>query len=252
MSIVVMQRKVKAQQNICNKEVGFSLKGVRRNLGNIGSDSKVSTVRTIFRGTEPVGYGANPVTGYPIQILCNNGGNCVGSTCVPNSTLTNKGYIESHLINNTNCEGDGCIANWVKSFNPLEHSQGSYIRRKKVHRSGCENDHVASAAGATCHTDCDDTYYIGTRKISRATYHDNPDKGAISSGQYTEVELLRNNCLPDAKCKAPFPFVLTRSGCRTEYLTPAEAIAAGLLPKDWMACRTKYPTDSHWQGNPYE
>ena len=33
MSIVMMQRKLKAKQNISNSVDGFSLKGTRRNLG---------------------------------------------------------------------------------------------------------------------------------------------------------------------------------------------------------------------------
>lgn len=249
MSIVLMSRKLKAKQNLCNKEEGFSLKGTRRNLGRIGSDYKNSSVRTIFRGTEPVGHGANVVTGYPVYIF-DNCDDCLGTTCVPTSTLTNKGYIESHLINNTNC-GEKCIDNWVKRFNPDEHSQGSYIRRIKVHRAGCENDDTGDATDLACVEDCNNTYYIGTRKISRGTYHQDTNKGAISSGQYTEVELLRNNCLPDAACKKPFPFVLSRDSCLTEYYTPQEAIDSGLLPEDWMACKTKYPTNSYYRGNPY-
>ena len=39
--------------------------------------------------------------------------------------------------------------------------------------------------------------------------------------------------------KKPFPFVLTRDGCRKEYYTPEEAIADGLLPTDWMNCKNK-------------
>lgn len=251
MSIVMMQRKLKAKQNISNSVDGFSLKGTRRNLGRIGSDSKNSPIRTIFRGNEPVGHGANPITGYPIEILCNNGLNCAGSTCEQTSTLTNRGYIESHLINNTDC-GDKCIANWVKSFNPLEHSQGSYIRRIKVHRAGCEAEDIALSSLDVCNPECDKSYFLGTRKVARDTYYKNMD-GAISSGQYTEVELLRNNCLPDAACKHPFPFVLTRDGCRQEFYTPQEAIDAGLLPPDWMNCKTKYPTSHHWRTltNPY-
>lgn len=252
MSIVIMSRKVKAKQNLCNKNDGFSLKGTRRNLKSIGSDCKNSSVRTIFRGSEPVGHGANRSSGYPVDILQSNYGDCIGSTCVPTSTLTNKGYIESHLVNNTNC-GEKCIENWVKSFNPEDHSQSSYIRRIKVDRSGCEQDDTTDAIDtkSTCVEDCNYTYYIGTRKISRSTYYQDTNKGAITSGEYTEVELLRNNCLPDASCKKAFPFVLTDNGCRREYYTPQEAIDAGLLPEDWMACKTKYPTDSYWRSNPY-
>ena len=247
MSIVMMKRKVKAKQNISNPDVGFSLKGNRRNLGRIGSDSKNSSVRTIFRGAYPVGHGANSSSGYPVEILCNNGGNSTGSTCEQKSTLTNKGYIESHLVNNTDCQ-DKCIANWVKSFNPLEHSQGSYIRRIKVHRSGCENENDQTIV--ECNPDHKETYYIGSIKKSRSSIHKDVNKGAITSGQYTEVELLRNNCLPDAACKSAFPFVLSRDGCMTEYYTPKQAIDAGLLPEDWMNCKTKYPTSHHWE-NPY-
>ena len=253
MSVVMMQRKLKAKQNMSRGTDGFSIKGTRRNLGRIGSDSKNSTIRTIFRGTAPVGHGANPITGYPVEILCNNGLNCSGSTCEQTSTLTNKGYIESHLINNIDC-GDKCIANWVKSFNPLEHSQGSYIRRIKVHRKGCETERSEEnySNETSCIDDCVNTYFIGTRKISRDTYHKSTH-GAITSGEYTEIDLLKNNCLPDAACKKPFPFVLTRDGCRKEYYTPEEAIADGLLPRDWMNCKTKYPTNHHWRSilNPY-
>ena len=74
MSIVIMSRKVKAKQNLSNKNDGFSLKGTRRNLRNIGSDCKNSSVRTIFRGSEPVGHGANRSSGYPVNILHSNCG----------------------------------------------------------------------------------------------------------------------------------------------------------------------------------
>jgi len=250
MSIVLMSRKVKAKQNICNKNDGFSLKGTRRNLGNIGSDCKNSSVRTIFRGSVPVGHGANRSSGYPVDILRSKCGDCIGATCMPTSTLTNKGYIESHLVNNADC-GEKCIEKWVKSFNPEEHSQSSYIRRIKVHRAGCEQDDTSGATDNSCVKNCNDTYFIGTRKISRATYHQDTNNEVMTSGQYTEIELLRNNCLPDAACKKAFPFVLTSNGCRTEYYTPQEAIDDGLLPEDWMACKTKYPTNSYWRSNPY-
>ena len=141
-----------------------------------------------------------------------------------------------------------------KSFNPLEHSQGSYIRRIKVHRKGCETERSEEnySNETSCIDDCVNTYFIGTRKISRDTYHKSTH-GAITSGEYTEIDLLKNNCLPDAACKKPFPFVLTRDGCRKEYYTPEEAIADGLLPRDWMNCKTKYPTNHHWRSilNPY-
>ena len=40
MSVVMMQRKLKAKQNMSRGTDGFSIKGTRRNLGRIGSDSK--------------------------------------------------------------------------------------------------------------------------------------------------------------------------------------------------------------------
>jgi hypothetical protein len=82
---------------------------------------------------------------------------------------------------------------------------------------------------------------LGTRKVSRNSYHKNNCNGAISSGEYNETTLLRNNCLPTPPCKQSFPLTMNKNGCNIEYKTPDEAIKAGVLPQDWMNCLDKYP-----------
>ena len=236
----MLARKYKHQRGLSTN--GFSLKGTIKNSSYIGQTNHNSSIRTIFKGTEPVGHGGCCGT-YKREILSNKHNYC-GETTDPKSTLTTSGYISTRVTNPiVKNVGDECPVKWVKSFNPLEHSQSDYIHKVKVTATACDiPNYDAGIEG------CGETYYIGTRKLTRSTYNKSADSGAMTAGEYTDTVLYTNNCLPTPSCKQPFPMILNNtSNCASFYLTPAEAQAAGLLPADWMNCQTAIDFSS----NPY-
>lgn len=254
MSLVTLKKKIQAQKNISTEE-GFSLKGTTRNISGIGSNPNKRPVRTIFKGTSPTGYGGLPSrdttqrvrakgSNFSLYIL-NNNTTQVTIKSVPTSTMTTKGLLLSKVYHptkssdNSGCgKEEQCPIWWVKNFNPLAKTQSEYIKTKKI-KCSVEDD-GSGVVG------CKNTYFIGTRKISKNTYHKTTTSGAITSGEFTEMNVLQNNCLPTPPCKKPFPFILNKNGCNQDYVTPQEAQAAGLLPENWMTCSSKYSI------NPYE
>lgn len=281
MSLAIMKKKYEAQKCLSTKKDGFSLKGTTRNIKNIGHSQVNSTVRTVFRGTEPKGYGAlkpqsrrrcgtTKCSAYPISIICNK--NEIGCSSVPTSTMTTKGLLLSKVYNPTQsglsylgqsgCNNDEkCRPWWVKTFNPLDHSQSMHVKKLKVRA-------IADAKAATiCNeklileetlptlkkesTCNDNTYMLGTRKISRLSIQKDLNSGAMPCSEYTDTRLLTSKCLPTPDCKAPFPFVLNKKFCQSYFSTPEEAIEAGFLPDDWMNCTNKYPITGIYNKNPY-
>jgi len=261
MSLAVLKRKSKTKYDGSLTRNGeFSLKGNRREQSRIGRTQENSVVRPLFIGGDapniPRGYGGLPPRStrscgttkcpgsWPQYILCNNGTTSVGGDCNPRSTKNTKGYIESRLLNPTDCEDGKCRPIWVKSFNPLDHSQSMHIRKVKIKTTKCVNNGEPKPPKPTeCEPDpyspdCakNNTYMLGSRKKSRETHYSNPNDGAISAGEYIDTVLLGNNCLPPPPCKQPFPMILNRNGCVVNYLTPQDAIDDGILPKDWMNC----------------
>lgn len=285
MSIVTLKKKHKAKQCISNPTEGFSLKGKRRNIKNIGQNQLNSSVRTIFKGTAPTGHGALKPTSrrscgttkcnsFPISIIYNQ--TPASCECLPTSAFTTKGLLLSKIYNPTQSSNDylgqsGCpknskCADWVvKNFNPLDHSQTSYIKKLKVKTASeaaeiCKRKfNLSTIDSSLCQNsnnsnnsnNCNNTYLLGTRKINRSNIVDDTIKGAISCSEYTDTMLLMNNCLPTPPCKEAFPLVLNKKFCQTTLNTPEEAIEAGVLPKDWMKCTTKYPINSIYYNNPY-
>ena len=262
MSLAVLKRKSKTKYfGSLTRDGEFSLKGNRREQSRIGTTQENSVVRPLFIGGDagaiPRGYGGNPPG--DCYILCNNGTTSVGGDCDPRSTKTTKGYIESNILNPTNCEGGKCKPIWVKSFNALDHSQSMHIRNIKIHTMKCENNGIPKPPKPTdCEPDpnapnCskNNTYMLGTRKKSRETHFSNPNTGAISAGEYIDTVLLGNNCLPTPPCKQPFPMILNRNGCNITYLSPEEAKADGALPADWMQCNDVQKTNICFLINPY-
>jgi len=251
MSIVTLKNKYKAKQNLSSQAEGFSLKGTLRNIKGIGTNRPNSEVRTIFKGTFPTGYGGNST--YNTSSLPRTCG--YTNTSTPTSTMTTKGLLlskvyhptrtASNYLGTSGCSNEGTSPTWwVKDFNPLSKSQSEYINKFKIECVVTEKD---SPTDLTCLDPCQTAYYIGTRKMLKSTYYNSDVNGAITSGEFTSVNLLRNNCLPTPPCKHSFPLVLNKQGCNTEYKTPEEAQNAGLLPADWMKCST-YPV---YTKNPY-
>lgn len=218
----------------------FSTSGTMRTQGRIGQTSlSRSITRTPFKGQEPVGYGSSNNTYIKnIVFSCNNSSLSNGQ-----STLTNKGHILSKIVNPTSVYNDKCSFNKcdstqiVKNFNSHDHLQSSYVRKLK----GINVKKETTTSNKDFTFDCDNIYMLGTRKISRNSYHKVAGNGAITSGEYNETVLLKNNCLPTPPCKQPFPLTTNKNGCNIEYKTPDEAITAGILPLDWMSCSNKYP-----------
>ena len=122
--------------------------------------------RTIFKGIAPTGHGAlkpssrrgcgtTKCNSFPISII--NDQTPVSCECLPTSAFTTKGLLLSKIYNPTQSSNDylgqsGCPKNskcpdWVvKNFNPLDHSQTSYIRKLKVK--------TASEAAEICKKKC--------------------------------------------------------------------------------------------------
>ena len=128
-----------------------------------------------------------------------------------------------------------------------------HIRKVKVRLAGCETNEAEQHKTDIdpCVEDCDNTYMLGTRRISRNTHHKDVNKGAISAGEYTEINVLSINCLPPPPCKQPFPMIINKNGCFINYLTPEEAKIDGVLPGDWLNCSNSVSTSQQFLTNPY-
>ena len=249
MSLATLKRKSAVGQNLSANKI-FSTKGVIRNLRGIGTSPQItSDVRTIFKGASPTGCGGlttQSYTGPPVI------GNCkFNIESVPTSTMTTKGLLLSRVYHpvtkSIDCPSDKTIW-WVKNFNPLDHSQSEYMRVLNVKKSS--NECIIPEESIVDNVECHN-YKIGTRKTMKNTYNKRAKKGAMSSGTYTKINLLRNNCLPPPPCKQPFPFMTEKRGCNTDYNTPEEAILAEALPPDWLKCKSSYPTYHSYTINPY-
>lgn len=244
MSIVTMTNKVKAKQGVSRE--GFSLKGTRRNINGIGFNTLVhKTNRTIFKGTAPTGYGGMKSSKFPLYVVYSGSTGHIPS--IQTSTINTKAVIRTRIYPknkyvNGDCESP-CRTMHVKTIDALNHSQGNYVKTLKQKNFLPPEETIQPCVE-------DDVYMLGTRKVSRNNYVKN-EFGAVTSGEYTELNLMRNNCLPTPPCKQSFPMLLNTTDCMPYYDDPQKAIDAGLLPKDWMKCTTKYPTYCVYLNNPY-
>jgi hypothetical protein len=242
MSIVAMKRKSRLS-NIPVSRNGFSLNGGHRNQGWVGQTSfGRGNAKTPFKGSLPVGNGG--CCGQYTESVVSAGNCCTNdSTIIKRSTKNTSGLILSRVENPTSVFNSQCNScgpewnnyqkvNWVKSFDPLNHSQGLYIKNVKV-SSTCNDDPRTISSNEES---CRNTYLIGTRKFTRSTFFKNDNSGVTSAGEYIDTKLLRNNNLPTPACKKHFPVALNKNGCISDALTPTEAINLGYLPKDWMNC----------------
>lgn len=131
----------------------------------------------------------------------------------------------------------GCKPWYVKSFNSLDHSQSEYIKQVKNTQSVLTSDECTTTDTTTFICPDDNTYMLGTRRISRNTYAPQSPLTARSCGEYIGTELLTRQCLPTPPCKQSFPMALHNGTCGKIYTDPQEAIADGLLPTNWMNCQ---------------
>jgi len=256
MSLAVLKnksRRYKATVSGRNKG-GFSIVGGRRNQGWVGQDNLGRhLVRTPFRGNEPIGYGGTD--GKYVRAVISNAGFCCTNdpSIIKRSTMNNSGLLLTSVKHPTgvfheDCDNKRCRGDWVKDFEPLNHSQSGHIKRIKVATAcgdnrcdGKKEDAVLEPADCECLVK---SSFIGGKKhyavrITKSKFVD----GAISMGEYIDVGVMQKNDLPTPANKQAFPMTLNHVGCDINYITPEEAIDAGELPADWM--QTKNRAEKH-------
>ena len=234
---------------------GFSLNGGYRNRGAVGNTNLArSSTRTIFKGAFPVGSGGC-CGDYVDNIITNNSHSTNDINIVKRSTMNTNGYTLATIKHPTSVFTDcsnSCVRNWVKDLNSLNYSQGMFIRTLKI-KNVCPNwleAIVKCNETVKCDPNCTDkSYFIGTKKVVRNTTTKTSHKGALDSSDYMSGVLHARQCLPPPPCKQSFPMTIRQHGCRTNYLTPEEAIAAGVLPEHWGHCVPH--THKIYQYNPY-
>ena len=157
---------------------------------------------------------------------------------IKGSTKTTLGHIYSAFkyptsVEYPDCVNQPCPTIWVKNFSAEDHSQGIYIQNVVSETAKCVLPSSNLDAGfKACADTCDDTTRIGGRKIMRTHYTKDLNQD-VSAEEYMRTKLMKNNCLPTPKDRQHFPMSLNNNGCNIEVLTPEQAKAAGLLPKDY-------------------
>ena len=261
---------------------GFSINGGYRNKGAVGpTNLGISSTRTVYKGAYPVGHGGTD--GLFVQNILSNGTCCTNDPAiVKRSTMSTSGLILSKVVFPTSVFTDcetSCVKNWVKDFNALNYSQGMFIQTLKIKNvcpSWLDETLVCTVDPSTCRVTCTSkldghpnttvsagctpcsgkSHFIGGKKVVSNTISKKMRHGAMSSSDYLDGFLQARQCLPTPPCKQHFPPTLLRSGCDRVYKTPAEAIAAGVLPEDWGTCANWHHCGSHethciFQWNPY-
>lgn len=249
------------------EHLGFSINGGMRNQGWIGHDSRGRYLsRTVFKGNQPVGHGGKYGL-YNNKILSNKISNFNNSSIIKRSTMNTNGYLSISVKHPTNVFYFNCNlckvnTNWVKRFCPLEHSQSTYINNKSL-KHICETtprpvciytinttknktDFSCANKNTISRAYCKYGYYNIGNKRKYITRFFKDVNVAVSQSKYIKTNLMIKKNLPTPPCLQPFPMKLNHStGCNINFFTPEEAIKAGLLPKDWMAC-----TSCHQLGCP--
>lgn len=97
---------------------------------------------------------------------------------------------------------------------------------------------VTVTCAAACACPCAfRSHFIGGRKVFVGPYGKDLNMHPVSQGQYVGAGALRKHGLPTPACKAAWPPRRSSSGpCERKVVYPADAIKAGLLPKDWGQC----------------
>ena len=257
MSLVTLKKKSRNNRRFApisgRGNNGFSLNGTHRNHGGVGAFRMISnTTRTPFRGSHPMGNGGSNGKYYDNPL--NSGSCCTNdNSIVKKSTLNTAGMIDTKY-------------KWMKSAYPnywvqeddnsytVTRDQGTYIRNRTQSNGSCVFSNAQSNArcGNNVVDDQDPyiyncsgnknscSYFIGTKKYIRTPYAKNFNQLPVSQSQYIKNGgLFKKYCLPTPANKAPFPMKLnhnnsSHAGCQVNFLTPQQAISAGVLPSDWM------------------
>ena len=231
MSLAALKKKSQAKTGLSRGQQGFSTVGTVRTGRPIGAHQRNSSVRTIMKGNTARGHGGSRGS-YPTVSLSNE--RICTTRVAPQPCFNTSAYLSLKT----------CTPQWYADSQPLVYRD--HNTKLRVNNS-CGTPPPQEEGEHCC-----ENARIGSRVINRNTYH-HEDSGAIPAGEYTETILLRNKCLPAPPCKAPFPPSPSPRPCQTDSLTPTDAIAAGLLPRNWMACTGTYPgsTGSIYARNPY-
>lgn len=217
MSIVALKRNSRRFQVPISAK-GFSLNGGIRNLRPIGDTNLIALPSVNC-------YANNPAI-------------------IKKSTKNTLGHLEE-ILNpiclNGNCS-TGSQYNWVKNYSPLDHSQGVYIH-DLVGQTATNPPGTAplplikeNSGIQDCPCGVRKQYRIGGKIVINNWpfyYAKNKGSGAVSQGTYIRSGVPPQNCLPTPCNAQHFPPTVNNNGCDAYYLTPAQAIAGGLLPPNW-------------------
>ena len=205
---------------------GFSLNGGRRNQGWVGQ----TTPRTACTANDPA--------------------------IIKRSTMNTAGLIDATvthptgaMLESTRACNASCKINWVKDMSAFATSSAERTRVLST-RSATKNpawswDSVVKEKPA-CGRGCGAaSFWIGGKHYVREPYAKGGQLHSTSSSEYQATGLMRKKSLPTPPCLSHFPFAMnSNSTRRAVFMTPAQAIARGALPADWMKC-TKYPNCCH-------
>jgi hypothetical protein len=247
MSIVCLKRKSRhIIDPISGKgKNGFSLVGGHRNIGSVGPTNLAKSVtRTPFRGALPMGSGG--CCGSYVVNICNSGSCCTNDSEIIKKTVKNN----SGMLMEKYKWMSGTYPNWWVKPTPDQgpvQNQSTYI--SEVSRTVGGRCGTTFAEDAGKNSGCS---YLGVYDINNVdnvatvcktrigtsrryyTLMSKSPKCAISSSQYQQTQLQKNNCLPTPPNRQHFPMVLVHNGCDVNYNTWQEAKAAGALPADWQ------------------
>ena len=209
MSLATLKKKSRMYKAPISGGGSFSLNGGYRNVGVVGQTNLMRSRTSCCTNDDSV-----------IKI----------------STKNTLGHIYSAFKYPTSVDYPNCSICpkiWVKNFSPEDHSQGIHIRNVVSETAKCVLPSSNLDAGSkACFDACDDTAHIGGRKVTRNHYTKDLNQD-VSAEEYMRTKLMKTNDLPTPKKCQHFPMSLNNNGCNIEVLTPQQAIAAGLLPKDY-------------------
>ena len=231
---------------------GFSLNGGYRNQRPFGNTNLASLKK---KGESC--YGNDPAI---VKLSCKNTKGYIYDTLWYPTCVT--GGTSLPLVGSS---GEGCNSSsmhWVKPGDtlPLSKSQGVYIDQLvaltatgtgevdsegKVCEGAPEIKQVTCPAVGACGNGIKMNYWVGGRPICQNMCTKNggfQGQGALISSIYTRTLLMKNNCLPTPAYAQHFPTAVQHDGCDgPTILTPAAAIAAGVLPKNWSGSAAAGP-----------
>ncbi len=258
MSIVALKRnsrRFKAPISGRGKN-GFSLCGGTRNQGWVGQGVRGRALGgTPFRGVVPIGNGG--CCGKYVVNIVNSAACCTNdASIIKKASINQPGYISRSLTPRSTvpfsredapkCCGGGII--WVKGVGNLDQGHTIYTARLTAAASGCITrkpdagrascDRCGRVQEKSCACACAyRSHFIGGRKVFVGPYGKDLNMHPVSQGQYVGAGALRKHGLPTPACKAAWPPRRSSSGpCEQKTVYPADAIQAGLLPKDWGDC----------------